>query len=73
MPRRSPPTIRFALLLGTLISLIQSVTQIQEQTLTFVPKFVAVMVVMLLTLPWMMHTMITYATDLFLSFYRFVG
>jgi flagellar biosynthetic protein FliQ len=69
----SGPFLLTALLLGTLISLLQSVTQIQEQTLTFVPKFVAVMVVMLLTLPWMMNTMTTYATELFLSFFRFVG
>ena len=69
----SGPFLLTALLVGTVISLVQSVTQIQEQTLTFVPKFVAVMVVMLLTMPWMMDTMITYATELFLSFFRFVG
>ena len=69
----SGPFLLTALLLGTVISLVQSVTQIQEQTLTFVPKFAAVMLVMLLTLPWMMDTMTTYATELFLSFFRFVG
>lgn len=69
----SGPFLATALLVGTLISLVQSVTQIQEQTLTFVPKFLAIMVVMLLTLPWMMDTMIGYATEVFLSFYRFVG
>ena len=69
----SGPFLLTALVVGTVISLVQSVTQIQEQTLTFVPKFVAVMAVMMLTLPWMMDTMITYATELFLSFFRFVG
>lgn len=69
----SGPFLLTALLVGTLISLVQSVTQIQEQTLTFVPKFIAIMVVLLLGLPWMMGTMITYATELFLSFHRFVG
>ena len=69
----SGPFLLTALLVGTLISLVQSVTQIQEQTLTFVPKFVAIMVVLLLGLPWMMGTMITYTTELFLSFHRFVG
>ena len=69
----SGPFLLTALLVGTVISLVQSVTQIQEQTLTFVPKFVAVMVVMLLALPWMMDIMTTYATELFLSFFRFTG
>jgi flagellar biosynthetic protein FliQ len=69
----SGPFLLTALLVGTVISLVQSVTQIQEQTLTFVPKFIAVMVVLLLSLPWMMDTMTTYATELFLSFFRFTG
>lgn len=69
----SAPLLLTALIIGVLISLVQAVTQIQEQTLTFVPKFLAVVVVMLLTLPWAMDVMIRYATDLFLSFRRFTG
>ena len=69
----SGPFLVTALLVGTLISLVQSVTQIQEQTLTFVPKFLAVMVVLLLALPWLMDVMVGYATEMFLSFSRFVG
>lgn len=69
----SAPILLTALVVGVLISLIQAVTQIQEQTLTFVPKFLAVVVVFLLSLPWAMDMMIRYATELFLSFHRFAG
>ncbi len=67
------PLLLTALMVGVLISLVQAVTQIQEQTLTFVPKFLAILLVLLLTLPWAMDVMLRYATELFLSFHRFVG
>ncbi len=69
----SSPLLLTALVVGVLISLVQAVTQIQEQTLTFVPKFLAILVVFILTLPWAMDIMLRYATELFLSFNRFVG
>ncbi len=69
----SSPLLLTALLVGVLISLVQAVTQIQEQTLTFVPKFLAILVVFLLSLPWAMDLMLRYATELFLSFPRFLG
>ncbi|GAB6062412.1 flagellar biosynthesis protein FliQ [Deferrisoma palaeochoriense] len=67
----SAPLLVTSLVVGVLISLLQAVTQIQEQTLTFVPKFVAIVVVFLLMLPWAMNLMLGYATELFLSFHRF--
>jgi flagellar biosynthetic protein FliQ len=67
------PLLLTALVVGVLISLVQAVTQIQEQTLTFVPKFLAILLVFLLSLPWAMNVMLAYATELFLSFHRFVG
>ncbi|MEW6489305.1 MAG: flagellar biosynthesis protein FliQ [Thermodesulfobacteriota bacterium] len=67
------PLLITALVVGVLISLVQAVTQIQEQTLTFVPKFLAILLVFLLSLPWAMNVMLSYATELFLSFHRFVG
>jgi flagellar biosynthetic protein FliQ len=48
----SLPTLAASLIVGLLVSLFQTVTSIQEQTLTFVPRMVAVAVVMVLTLPW---------------------
>jgi len=59
------PVLLTALLIGFAISLFQSVTQIQEATLSFVPKAVGVGVALLLTGNWMLHEMITFTTMLF--------
>ena len=48
----SLPTLAASLIVGLLVSLFQTVTSIQEQTLSFVPRIVAVGVVLVLTLPW---------------------
>ena len=53
------------LVVGLFISLLQSLTQMHEMTLTFVPKIIAVAVVMVLTLPWMMDLMISFTVNLF--------
>jgi flagellar biosynthetic protein FliQ len=63
----SAPMLAAALVVGVLISVLQAVTQIQEQTLAFVPKFVAVAVVMLLALPWMLQIATRHTSDLFRS------
>ena len=62
------PMLVAGIVVGLVISVLQSVTQIQEMTLTFVPKIVAVMVVFLIFLPWMSDTMTQYIRDLFTSF-----
>lgn len=69
----SAPVLLTSLVVGVLISIFQAVTQIQEQTLSFVPKFLAVIVVFLVTLPWAMETLIRFTTELFLSFKKFTG
>ena len=56
----SLPTIIVASVVGTLFSLFQALTQIQEQTLTFVPKLVVVGLVFVLTLPWMLQSIVSY-------------
>jgi len=61
------PVLLTALVLGFVISLFQSVTQIQEATLSFVPKAVGCGVALLLTGNWMLHEMTTYTTRLFES------
>lgn len=61
------PLMAIALLVGVVISVIQAVTQIQEQTLSFVPKLLAVSAAFLIGLPWMMEMMVKYTTDLFRS------
>lgn len=59
------PLLVTALLLGLIISILQAVTQIQEQTLAFVPKLIAVAVVFLICLPWLIHTAVKYTVQLF--------
>jgi flagellar biosynthesis protein FliQ len=59
------PVLVTALLIGFAISLFQSVTQIQEATLSFVPKAVGVGAALLFSGNWMLHEMVTYTTQLF--------
>lgn len=59
------PMLATALILGLVVSLLQAVTQIQEQTLAFVPKFAAVGIVFLLALPWLIQTAVRYASEIF--------
>ncbi len=59
------PTLAAALVVGVLVSLLQAVTQVQEMTLTFVPKILVVMAVVLLLGPWMLQALVEFATDLF--------
>lgn len=58
------PVLMTALVVGFLVGLFQALTQIQEQTLAFVPKVLAVLLVLSLTLPWMMTTMVEYTRQL---------
>ena len=59
------PMLIVGLVVGVLISLFQAVTQIQEMTLVFVPKIVAVLVTLIAALPWMIGMMINYTQNLF--------
>lgn len=54
------PLMLIALLIGLIISLFQALTQIQEVTLTFVPKIIVVFVSMLLLAPFMLHTLVDF-------------
>lgn len=60
----SLPSVGIGLLVGFVISLFQAVTQIQEQTLTFVPKVVSVMLVIAFTSPWVISMMVDFTTVL---------
>ncbi len=61
----SLPMLGVALVVGIAISLFQAVTQIQEQTLTFVPKIIAVFVTMIVAAPWMTEKMVSFTHHLF--------
>ncbi len=59
------PIMIVALLVGVVIALIQALTQMQEMTLSFVPKVLAIFVTVLLSLPFMINTLINFGEDLF--------
>ncbi|MDT4990974.1 MAG: flagellar biosynthesis protein FliQ [Actinoplanes sp.] len=63
--KMSAPILLTALLIGFAISLFQSVTQIQEPTLSFVPKAAGIGAVLLIAGNWMLHEMVTFTTQLF--------
>ena len=58
------PLLLVALVVGLVVSVFQAVTQIQEQTLTFIPKIVAMGLVLVVAGPWMLDQMLVYAGDL---------
>jgi flagellar biosynthetic protein FliQ len=61
----SPPLLA-GLVVGVLVSIFQAVTQIQEQTLVLVPKILAVIVVLMLCLPWMLQLLLSFTANLFI-------
>lgn len=69
----SGPLLVIALGVGLLISIFQATTQIQEQTLAFVPKIVAILLGIILLGPWMLGYMLSYANEIFSNLNRFVG
>ncbi len=60
------PVLVAGMVVGLLIGLVQALTQIQEQTVAFVPKIVAMVLALAVTLPWLIVRMIEYSTDLIL-------
>ncbi len=66
------PMLGVGLVVGVFVSIIQAATQIQEMTLTFVPKILAVFIALLIAFPWIMDKMMTYTRDLFLNFPQYI-
>lgn len=67
------PLLLLALVVGLLVSIFQATTQIQEQTLAFVPKIVAVLIGIVVFGPWMLSHMVSYTSDIFSNLTRFIG
>jgi flagellar biosynthesis protein FliQ len=63
----STPILGLALVVGLAVSVLQAMTQLNEATLTFVPKVVAVFAVILVFLPWMLGVLTSFMTQLFLN------
>ncbi len=69
----SAPLLLAALITGFIISVLQAATQIQEQTLSFIPKLIAIVVALMLTGPWMLQLWLTFTHDLFMSIPDLIG
>ena len=61
----SAPMLLIGLAVGIIVSLFQAVTQIQEQTLTFIPKIVGMGLVLVIAGPWMLSEVVTYTAQLY--------
>lgn len=68
----SLPMLGVGLVVGVVVSILQAATQIQEMTLTFVPKIIAVFLALLISFPWVMDKMITFTQDVFLNFPQYI-
>jgi flagellar biosynthetic protein FliQ len=67
------PMLGVALVVGLLISILQAVTQIQEQTLSFIPKILGLVAVVAIAGPWMLGTIVTWTTELWQQIPNYVG
>lgn len=63
----SAPLLAAALIVGLLVGLFQAATQINEQTLSFIPKLLAMVVALMMTGPWILSTMLSYTRELIVN------
>jgi flagellar biosynthetic protein FliQ len=66
------PLLISALVVGLVVSILQAVTQINEATLTFIPKMLTIVIVMVILAPWMTQMITSYTTELFTSLPNYV-
>ncbi len=71
--KASAPMLVLGLVVGLIVSIFQATTQIQEQTLAFVPKIVAVMLGILLFGPWILNTLVDFTYNLLNNLYKYIG
>jgi flagellar biosynthetic protein FliQ len=67
------PLLIVGLVVGLAVSIFQAVTQIQEQTLSFIPKILALAGVLIVLGPWMLNQLLSYTTDLWGSIPQLIG
>lgn len=67
------PVLIIGLVVGVAVSLFQAVTQVQEMTLAYVPKIVAVLVALVAALPWMINLLLTFTHNLYSNIPKYVG
>lgn len=61
------PMLGVGLVVGVVVSIIQAATQIQEMTLTFVPKIISIFLVLLISFPWIMNKLVTFTREVFIN------
>lgn len=69
----SAPLLLAALVIGLIVSIFQAATQINEQTLSFIPKLVGMLLILILAGPWMLQMMVDYVRRLFESIPQIIG
>jgi flagellar biosynthesis protein FliQ len=68
----SAPMLGFGLITGLAVSIFQAVTSIQELTLTFIPKILAVFLALLLFFPWLFQLMLSFTENIFLNIPNYI-
>jgi flagellar biosynthetic protein FliQ len=66
------PMLLVGLVVGLTVSVLQAATQIQEQTLSFIPKIVSIFLALLFAFPWIMDKMLNFTRDIFLNFPNYI-
>lgn len=69
----SAPMLGLGLVVGLMVSVFQATTSIQEQTLAFIPKIIAVFVAILIFGPWMLRIMVEYLTNILVNLPSYIG
>ena len=69
----SAPMLGLGLMIGLMVSVFQATTSIQEQTLAFIPKIIAVFVAILIFGPWMLRIMVEYLTNMLVNLPLYIG
>lgn len=68
----SMPMLLVGLVVGLVVSVFQAATQLQEMTLTFIPKIVSIFLALLFAFPWIMDKIINYTREIFLNFPNYI-
>ncbi|MEP6901007.1 MAG: flagellar biosynthetic protein FliQ [Actinomycetota bacterium] len=66
------PMMLTAIIIGVIVSLIQTLTSIQDQTFSFAPRVIAIFIVFLFTFPWILRVLLTFTASLFSDFSQFI-
>ncbi len=66
------PMLIVAIVVGVIMSLIQTLTSIQDQTFSFAPRVIAIFVVFLFTFPWILQVLLTFTNSIFSDFSQFI-